>query len=237
MRIFNRILKILFVLIFIVSVCFNVVLGLSSDYSLVFKDSGVKRRQLANRAAIYIQNATKYTFEDYDSENKTKAIVSCVKDNEKTSDNLTCEQITYVYNDSNEVVKTVYFPNDGYKYISEGDSKTKMAIERTVVTNYASSLYIGSAIYLYYMLYDTEKHNQTSTSDFKTKLNFDFNKFSLTRNVSFKIKQSETQILDVSLVFNNDDKLLSMKSENNELSIKYDTTKLNFPSFNSFVEA
>lgn len=237
MRIFNRILKMLFVLIFIVSVCFNVVLGLSSDYSLVFKDSGVKRRQLAYRAAFYVKGTAKYTFEDYDSENKTRAIVSCVKDNEKTDDNLTCEQITYVYNDSKEVVKTVYFPNDGYKYVSEGDSKTKVAVNSSVVTNYAFSLYMGSLYYLHYLSYDTETPNQTVVSDFKTKLNFNFNKFSLTRNVTFKIKQSETASLDVNLVFDNNDKLLSLKSENNELSIKYDTTKLNFPSFSSFVEA
>ncbi len=237
MRIFNKILKILFVLIFIFSVCFNVILGFSSDYSLAFKDDEVKRRQLGNRAALQIQNATKFTFEDYDNENKTKAIVSCVKDNEKTEGTLTCEQITYVYNDSKEVVKTVYFPNDGYKYVVEGDTKTKEKVSSSVVINYAANLYMGAAIYLYYMIYDTENPSQTEVSDFKTKLHFSFNKFSLTRNVAFKIKQSETEALTANLVFNNNDKLLSMKSENNELSIKYDTTKFNFPSFDSFVEA
>ena len=236
MRIFNKILKILFVIIFVISVCFNLILGFSSDYSLVFKDSSAKRRQLANRAALQIQNANKFTFEDYDGENKIRAIVSCTKDSEKTKDNLDCKQITYVYNDSKEIVKTVYFPNDGYKYVVEGETKTKKKVSNSDVTNYVSGLSLGSSVYLYYMHYDTEDPSQTNVTNFKTKLNFNFSKFSLTRNVAFKVKQSEG-VSDVTLTFNNDDKLLSIKFDNHELSIKYDTTKFNFPSFDSYVEA
>ncbi len=237
MRIFRRILKIFFVVVFVVSICLNVILGLSSDYSLVLKDNGTKRRQLANRAVLQLNNAGKVTFEDYNGDNKTKAIVSCVNDTEKTTDNLTCEQITYVYDDNNEVTKTVYFPGDGYKYVIDGDSKTKVAADDSAITTYVSGLYMGSIVYLYYMYYDTERPSQEYVSNFKTKLNFNFSNFLLTRNVSYDIKSSEDQTTKATLSFDSKDKLLAMKSGNSELKIKYNTTKFNYPSFNTFVEA
>lgn len=241
MRIFRRLFKFLFSLIFIVSICLNAILFISSDYSLVFKDNGAKRRQLANNAASQLQNAKEYTFETYDDDNSTKAIVSCVV-NEESPNNLTCTQITYVYNEDGTTLRTIYFPGGDYKYVVEGNKKQKITIDKSdtsslSVEGYAKLLHSSALVYLCrYMTYDTDYPTGSNVYNYKTKLNFNFNKLALTREVSYTYIYNSQPVV-AKLTFNNNDTLVKIVSSNNEITIKYSSTDLNFPVFDSsFVE-
>lgn len=236
MRFFNKLLKSLFVICFILSICLGVVLFTSSNYSLIFKDDSTKRLQLAQTASFHFKEGLNLSFDNYDESTKTRAIVTCyLPQSDATSASLKCEEITYVYDDDKNITKTVYFPGDGYKYVLEGESKTKEVVATDVVENYYMSLYYGASYNLYYMTYDFYRADKKDKIECSSKLNFNFNTFAITKDVTFSIKD-ETFSVNSKLTFDSEDKLIELVSNNNTLKIKYAKEKISFPSFSNYLE-
>jgi len=238
MRIFKKILLILGIIIFVLSLGFNVVLSMSSTNNLIFKDSLESRFKLYSTSTYKLKQSNEFYIV---SENKygatQKAIdkVSCYKEDGSVSATYICSQISSLYEADGTLVRTSYFPGDGYKYTVEGDVKTKSAYSNASLEAYFKSLVNGAYSSLSYIIF--EYNNEAAKEYMSYSTDFKFNDFSIQKIVNVQYKNEEINYeFKESCTFDNNDYLVKLNiNESANLNISYEKQTLNFPSFEGFV--
>jgi len=240
MRVFKRILYILLVIVFVFSVITSVIFAVSSPTTL--KNSISSRRKIfytsindiSNSKNITITSKTPYNLGGANQQVEDK--ITCSLDNETTT--YKCTMISRLYNENSKLVRTSYFPGDGYKYtLEDGDNTgTKTPSSDSVVTSYFASLISGAQNYLSILTYDS-KTIETYSVKYNKKIHFNFNTFSLSKsfNVSYTIG---SQSVNAKLIFDKKDRLSKLQDVTNKssMSISYNKAKLDFPSFIGYIE-
>ena len=218
----------------------NVVLGVSSTtLKLMFKDNMDARVQMYYTTIHSLENSNNLTFStDYTDIDGKKVIekLSCSVDKDNVTNNYSCNLIAKLYDDEANLVKTSYFPGDGYKYTIEGETKTKTVYSNSGLETYFVSLYAGITYQLYYMVLDYSFPEEKDSISFNTKINFNFNTFSFSKNVKANYKDSD-ESQTISYKFDGNDRLTSVTTADDyKMSINYNKTSLQFPSFEGFTE-
>ena len=239
MRILRKILSFIFVVVFVLSVGTSVAFFLSSTNRLAFKDNKDSRLELYYSSYYAIGNSKDYTIianNKYGEDQKSVDEITCSLTDE--SENIyTCSQISKLYDSEGELVRTSYFPGDGYKYSVEGEAKTKTVYSNTNLQNYFSALLGGANSYLRYIAYDVFVPDDEEFIKFETDIKFNFNTFSLLKEINFNLDKG-TSKLSADLTFDGKDRLTKvMSGESISLEISYKKTNFEFPSFSNFVEA
>ena len=238
MRIFGKILKIIFIFIFILSVCLNVTLFMSSTNRLIFKDSDDARVKLYYNSYNHLINSKNFTLETtykYDENHKVTDKITCTLD--EVAKSMDCTQVSILNNNEGELVRTSYFPGDGYKYSIQGEAKTKTAYSNQSLMMYASSLLSGISKQLGYLVAYVTNTSDKEFVSYKTSAKFAFNTFELCKTTSFKLDKG-TSKLDIKYTFDGDDRLTKLVyGEENVMSIEYKKENLRIPSLTEFIEA
>lgn len=238
MRIFFKILSILFVIVFIFSVTTSVVLGLSSTTILANSNDKEARRhiyytslnKLSSSKNITIISTMPYSKEEgYISKDK----ITCSLNNESLSESYSCTMISQLFDDSSKIVRTSYFPGDGYKYSLEGDIKSKTIYSNNLLSTYFLSLLAGATTYVSYLAFNQESIDAYSIN-YKHDSEFDFNTFSILKNIAVNFTVgSNTQKID--FTFDKNDYLTKLTfGKDSSLQLSYKKANITFPSFNGF---
>ncbi len=225
----------LFVVIFVLSISFNVILGLSSTNSLIFKDSKEARMNLYTKASYTLDNVKSLTIVNdspYNVGNITgfsKDTITCSIEGEETN----CAMISTLHDTEGTLLRTSYFPGDGYKYTINGTTKIKTAYPNASLSTTFSGFFLGAKISMMYMVGDSS--SSSAEFSFKTKTKFSFNTFSLVKTVNASCKNGE-KIYDYSFTFDGKDRLEKVysKEQDSTLSFEYKKVTLSFPSFDQY---
>ena len=235
MRIFKKVLFVLFIVVFVLSLCMNVVLGTSSTLKLAFKDNMDTRVRMFYTASAHISNSNNITIinENKQSENqKVKEQITCSLDTK--SNNYNCKMISKLYNNDSTLVRTSYFPGDGYKYSLEGETKKKIAFTNDNLSAYFTSLLQGAFFGLNYYVIDYTTPANKNLFSFDTDLDFSFNTFSFSKNAEINYKSTPTAT-KINLTFDKKDRLTNVTiNKDAKLSLIYSKTQLVFPSFEGY---
>ena len=246
MRIFTKILSIIFVIVFIFCVSISIILGVSS--STFAKDEDARRNiyfssayKLANNKTISITATTPYSLGEEGQYTKETATCVTNKDDQTTN----CSMISRLYNADASLVRTSYFPGDGYKYTNiNGEAKgTKTPYSNDNLQSYCASFILGVNMYLALLSSDTRSIEE-SKLDFDSNIKFDFNTFSLFKNITIKYEISNTKQI-IGLKFDKNDFLrkveIKASTDTEELTtsinIDYKKANLDFSSLVGYTEA
>lgn len=239
MRIFGKIIKIILSIVLVFSLILNVLLILSTSDSLVIKDSIDKRLELYNDAYYELMAAKQLTFvNEMVNPDKTHIndTITCELKGETITDGVNCSKITYLYSEDGKLIRTSYFMGDGYKYYVEGENKVKEVFNENENYTYLLSLASGAATSLSYLVLDVSYPSFQENTTYKTTLKFDFNTFSLRKQVLFDYSYNNNKI-HYEYEFDGNDRISKIVlSEDYKLEISYKTKSLRFPAFDGFVE-
>lgn len=235
MRIFYKILSILFVLVFITSVSVSLILGFSSTY---ISNNENSRRNTYYTASNYV-NKSKYisivSKSPYSAGEEGQIVednVSCTL-NEET---YTCQMISTLYNEDSSVVRTSYFPGDGFKYTLAGNTKTKTVFTNDSLVNYFKSLLAGVQTYLSFLAYSNTIIDAYNIN-YDTNVSFNFSKFTLNKEIMIDYGNEESK-QKLRLEFNKKDYVTYIGFVDTDISLKinYKNNKLNIPSLVGYQE-
>lgn len=237
MRILKRILSILFVIVFILSVALNIVLGSSSTYKILLGSKLEARSNLYYRSFYANNNAmlkngfiltSTYT-PSGETDYTVVETVACTKE-------LECTMMGKRYlKETNELVRTSYFPRDGYKYYIENDEQKKVAYSNDDLNLHTQQTVSTFLSFIRYLVRDMNDISFEYT--YNSKLRLDFNTLSLYRDVSVKADGSST--IDYTLSFASNDtlkKVTANGSNSATLEIDYKKNSNSFPNFSKYVE-
>lgn len=242
MRIFTRILKVFLVIIFVLSIVLNIILGASSTTFTLYtnKKKAITEMYyssaiaLTNSKAITIKSTTPYSLEEGHT---SKDEISCKVIFKDDSESYECRMVSKLYNKDSSLVRTSYFPGDGYKYTAENNTYTKTKYSNDNLYSYFSALTSGANINLYRLVYDSETAESYS-SKIKKGLFFDLNTFSLNKKLSLNCNESATSKNTIKYRFDSHDRLEYLKDTNQKstLSINYKYSKLSIPDLIGYTE-
>ena len=233
MRIFY---KVLFVLL-IIATLFSVTTTTIFVFSSTLLPSENNRKEIFYTAYNKLANPKEITIistKPYSSENNqiSKDEISCVLIN----DNYDCQMISSLYNSDSTLIRTSYFPGDGFKYSIEGNTKIKTSYPNSSLFSYFNSLIAMASQGLSYIsLNDTyvKQYNITFEED----VDFSFYKFSFNKSIEVEYEVSNRK-QEIDLKFNENNYLTNVDFENMDIdvNIKYKKTKLNFPDFSGYTQ-
>ena len=240
MRIFSKILSITFIVLLVLSLCLNVIVAVSSSQISTFTNNEDSRRnvfytsqnKLSNSDELTIISKAPYTkgSEGQISEDK----ISCSLKKESTTQEYECSMISKLYNADSSLVRTSYFPGDGYQYTVEGENKTKNVYSNESLTAYFSVLVLGAQTYMSYLILENSLI-ETYKMYYDIKISFDFSQFSLEKqiDVNYKVNEENSKI---ELNFNSKDHITKVSDTNlgSTLDISYSKENLEFPIFVGF---
>lgn len=252
MRALKIIITTLLSLLLVLSLSLCICLGLSSSsLSLINKDSRDARVQLYYSATSQLENANTITIENIASFSETQIsydIITCSIDEESVSQQYNCSMISKLYTgeniDTGTLVRTSFFPGDGYKYSVESDTKIKSVYSNEQLVSYLSSLIsritdlsVGGFAYLICDYLDP-----ATGLDFKydNKLNFNFNTFSLNKEINATYTVDEESSYNYNYQFDKYDRITKLTRDdyNSQIEISYEKTTLSFPtSYDGYVLA
>lgn len=236
MRVFSKILYILFIIAFVVSVGFNIILGVSSSniknnvqtrmqlyYDSLGKLSSAEHIRVLDKKPYGSATDGQYTIDD----------IACSLD--KESNKYSCKMISKLFSSDAKLIRTSYFPGDGFKYSLEGETKTKSIYNvdlSTMLTARTSG--IGNS-YLPLLTYTSQSMEQYG-SKYDCNVAFNFNSFSITKEIIYSDKNRDKDS-EIKLYFdsnNNITKLVDEKAKST-IEVSYDKTDLSFPqNFNGY---
>lgn len=243
MKIFGKILKIIFSLLFIVSICLNIIIAFSTTNKLAFKDSADARNKIMYNSTIAFNN---YLVSDgfsitstNKSENSTETTIDKIhcKWDSTLSVLEKCSMVSVLYDKDDNVIKRSYFPGDGYKYTVDNNGKIKSVFPDVSLTQYASSILTGWKNSLGYIQYanDTTFSNGLKIS-YKTNVNFSFNSFSIIKNINCSLI-TEAKTTNYKFKVNGKDQITSIYTDatgDSTLDLSYKKSEITFPSFEGF---
>ena len=243
MRKFWKIFSIIFVVVFLISISTCIVLSIGSTTVTTFTSNEKSRREtfyraynkLANAEVITIKSTSPYTGNDLNY--KTEATITCTAQTDEGVKNYECKMISKLLNDSSKVVRTSYFPGDGYQYTVENQTQTKKKYPNTSLTTYFANLYTGATMQLNFLAYDNQTIKNYSIV-YRTDVTFDINSFSLEKDINVSYKTAESEV-NFRLGFNKNDYLNEVyyKQTNSTINIRYKKARLSFPdTFAGFEE-
>ena len=241
MRTYSTALKILFIVALLLSVSCSIILGISASSTLANTVSS--RREVYYKAALKLDSSKSITLtatmptDPTDINGQfTLDTYSCSKNDKASYD---CTLISKLYDKDAKLIKTSYFPGDGYKYTKvEGEEKgTKQPYENTQIASSFSNFYLGPMTYLAILSYDRK-----TIDDYKIKyssdITFDFNSFSLLKGINVEYMSSGV-LQQFEFDFNKNNHLTDLfyKNMNSKCSIKYSKTNLKFPNLTNYLVA
>jgi hypothetical protein len=149
-----------------------------------------------------------------------------------------CKMISTLYNSDATVVRKSYFPGDGFKYTTEGTSRTKSAYDNVnLFTVLSQRLSAASNNYLPYLTYPTSVVNQYDIK-YGTSISFHFNSFTISKEVHINHKVYGTK-QTIKLGFDSKNHLIKIEDATNKatLELDYNKSRLNIPkTFSGFTE-
>lgn len=246
--IIKRTAFILMSLLLICSLTFNVIQLISNNHNSDYTKGDYQNLEIANgiisindsysdRLVIYdtafntIANSNNVTIHNKNMQglsNYVKETITCAINEEGT--NYRCKMSSTLYDLNNNVVRTSYFPGDGYKYTLEGINKSKTTYSSESLETYFLSLINGAVYYLSYLSYDS---TTVAGLNFSTYMNFDYKSLiDLTKEINVTYST-----LDFNLCFDKYDTLTKLEiGSSMSLDISYDSVDLQFPSFEGYTE-
>lgn len=240
MRVLKTILKILFVIVFIFSVSCSVIFAISSTTTLSNNISS--RREIYYKATNKITNSREITiiakmpYSQNGDISEDKITCSLAKE---SSTSYNCSMISKLFDKNSNLIRTSYFPGDGYKYTKNAneDKGTKEIYDNASLISYFNSTRSGLTYYLALLSYD-EKTIETNSIKYYTKTSFDFNTFSLSKNIDVKyLNEGTTEEFEFAFDKNSYLKDFSYNTYNTSFSLTYQKANLKFPILTSYVEA
>lgn len=237
MNILKKILSFVFVITFLLSIVMNISLFMSSSNRLALKDDSNTRLKLYYSANFNLTESKYLTIIAKKPYNETQTSVDeavcTLTDASKST--YSCKQISKLYESDGTLVRTSYFPGDGYKYSLEGETRTKTEFSNEALESYFKSLVAISFNYLSYLVYDLIYTSYAEFFEAETDVDFNFNYFSLDKEIEIEVDQGTTKF-ETKFNFDGKDRLTKVVAEpyyNFELN--YEKNELQFPSFNNYV--
>lgn len=196
----KKILKIsaytLITLIAVTSLFFNVVLGVSSNFTFSNKDNYELRYEIYNTTAgkLYLlendalitmnmlrdaseQEGGKYVKETIQCKyNKASLISSCIMQ-------------ASIYDEDMNTLKNTYLPGDGYKYEEIGESKNKSIYNNNSLLSYAFY-----SFYNYFYQYGSILVSEDENMSFETEQNFSFKAFNFNKVITVTNNSTEENV-------------------------------------------
>lgn len=242
MRIFTRILKVFLVIIFVLSIMLNIILGTSSTTITLYTNKKKALHEMYYTSAIALTNVKSITVkavmpyslkEGHTSEDEATCKVIKVENVETYE----CKMISKLYDTESNLVRTSYFPGDGFKYSAENNTYIKTKHDNNTLQYYIFGLIGGAFPYLNYLIVDSAT---AETNSFKIKkgLFFDLNTFSLNKKLSISFKETADSKNTIKYKFDSHDRLEYLKdpSKKSTLSINYKYSKLSIPDLIGYTE-
>lgn len=249
MKIFKRILLVLFIVAFVLSITLNVVLGLSTTNKLIFDSSNKESlRKIYYTASYKLQDSKEhsmiYEFNGYEGETsmRYKYDLSCSKNGDNSALEFKCTQIGTANSIDGTVSRTTYFPGDDSKYVDTGASQTKDDYANTNLSAFSTQMTSKAivAIYTYTEKVLTDETITDPSSIIKASVKFDLRTFSLTKTITTTITESSNTIV-CTMMFDGEDRLTSISlfagensTSNYSLKIKYENTQHTFPELSNY---
>lgn len=243
MKAFKIILSILSIFILIISICFNFIILSSSTNSLLFKDSVDARTKLYFSASTKIENIGNFTAKIYNHNTNQEDNIHCkyIYDSKAETSTHDCAMLSYQYDSNSNLIRTSYFPGDGFQYYKEGESIGKFEYSNKALLSYA--LTAPARMYchtLYYLALDPNDYidvEKNISMSYDTSFNFVFSKFSFYKSISFNYDVNGSKTIG-EFDFDNKDRVVrtyvsspSAPSLYNTISIDYNYTEPVVPSF------
>lgn len=244
MRILGKILYVLFVFTFIFSVGVSIIFFVSST---TISNTERERKNIFYTSYNKLTTSKQLTFistmpyfnEDEKDGVEVQDRITCKIDTENTVPTYNCSMISRLYNSKKKVIKTSYFPGDGYKYTNRNVTEhgTKEEYSNDKLISYFSTLAMSVQTYLALLTYD-ERTIEAYKVNYYTNVSFSFNSFSLSKDIGVNYIISGSK-QNIKLCFDNKDAIKKIDYVTNDatLKISYNKTKFSFPSFALYKEA
>lgn len=240
MRVFGKIMKIILSIVLVLSLVLNVLLILSTSNSLAIKDSADKRLELYNEAYYKIIDSKTFTFvnENVNNDNtRVKDTMTCTLKGDSITSDVSCAKITYLYGEDGKLIRTSYFPGNGYKYYVENENEIKEVFDENLNKLYFRNLIKGALSQISYLIMDVSYPTYQEYINYDNSIRFDFNTFSLVKEITFNYSYNNDN-LKMQYEFDGSDRLSKIiMSENSILEISYEAKSLQFPAFDGFAAA
>lgn len=244
----KRITLIFLCLLLTFNLTFNIFLLVSDTYKKDYVKEDYKNLEFANNIVLVeksyddnlrtynnafnaIANSSTITVKStnvYNSESYAQDTMACSINDE--GDHYICKMISALYDLEDNLIRTSYFPGDGYKYSIENNTKSKTIYSNENLENYFINMLNGTINHLSYLSYDPAT---IETLSFTTYINYDFSSLkNLTKDINVCY-----QTYKFNLRFDKYDSLTKLEIGNNvNIEIYYDLLELDFPSFEGFEE-
>ena len=242
MRVLFKVLSVLFVIVFVFSLATSIIFAVASP---VLSNSEEAKRQLYYSAAYKLHGVENITITS--SKPSVSAIsgrteedkISCSLN--EASSTYSCSMISKLYDSDSKLIKTSYFPGDGFKYTEEGENKPKTPYSNTSLVSVCNSLMGGANTWTSFLAKDN-KSLEDNAVVFGEDISFSFSEFSLTKKIAItyedKVSNSNPNIL---LEFDKNNYLkkitykTDVKAEDvSTLEFVYEKTTFSFPSFAAY---
>ena len=234
----------LFVFTFIFSVGVSIIFFVSSTTISI---NAKERKNIFYTAYNKLTSGKQLTFIStmpYFSEDEKDGVtvqdrITCTIDMENTAPTYNCSMISRLYNKKNKVIKTSYFPGDGYKYTNRNVTEhgTKEEYSNNKLISYFSTLAMSVQTYLSLLTYD-ERTVEAYKVNYYTNVSFSFNSFSLSKDIGINYTTADSK-QNIKLCFDSKDAIKKIDYVTNDatLKISYGKTNFSFPSFALYKEA
>jgi len=239
MKIFKKIMICLLVIFLSFSIVLNIILNVSNTLGLAFKDNVDLRERIYYKTYYSFMDETNKEGLTFHSINTNDSldyyldeVIHCVYDGLIPSK---CEMVSYMYNKSDDtLIKTTYLPGDGYKYVVEGETKSKVLSSNASLLSYGYSMIYGLYLNSYVLSYETSESSGI-VAEFDTKIKFNFEEFGLFKHISSSVTKGN-QTLNYAFVVDNKDRVVSIQiGESQKLTCDYEGEELAMPSFEGYV--
>lgn len=234
MRIFGKIFKILLSLVFICSIVLNVIFSMSTTSLSILTNKEKAMREIYYSASIALSNSEEVTITStmpYTSLKDHTAVdkIVCEKSDDENN-SYECGMISKLYDENSKLVKTSYFPGDGYKYTDDGTTQIKTVFSNESLYSYFLGLVYGASSNISYLAVNKDAIDAYKMS-FDTGFKFNINTFSLDKDVTVNYTGLDNVEQKIDLQFDANDRLQYVNDHNNKSSllISYDDEELEFP--------
>lgn len=243
MRIFKKIMTIVFIIVSVLSLSLSIVLFISSSTSMTFFNNADARQKTYFAANSKIESMNEFSLlikkpnSIADDSGTIQENVSCVaKENNPSQYN--CKIITKAYDSTGNHLKSTYYPGDGFKYMEDviTKTKTKESYDNSQLEIYVTTLLNDAKKGIKILSYNDSKIEECSAV-YKTDISFDFSTFSLTKAIEISYLNG-SNVEKVSLSFDKKDYVTSIHylAKKETVDISYNKTELSFPNFSVYTE-
>lgn len=235
MRIISKLISFLFAILFITSVAFNIIFCVSSSNILMFTNNEQARKRLHQFATDYISDGNYFTIisQNVIETNRSIDQITCGLD-EKVSEGLSCKMHSKLYDSESNLLRTSYFPGDGYKYTLENDVGTKSEYSNSNLINYFYSLVYGALYSLNNLVFE-ESAIESYSVKYDSSITFSFNQFSLIKKIAVSYKVNDESHKST-YEFDKKDRLSKVTFDDDSIYLKidYKLTNISFPDFSEY---